>query len=107
MRYYALGDMEQSAELRGDGHARGRSRPAGCAGDALMRLAHPAESIPFFLRAVELDPNFASAYTSLSRIYSNLGEAERAESTRSSPTSGGTASASASGCRSPTSIISR
>ena len=47
--------------------------------NALMRLAHSAEAIPFFLKAVELDPNFASAYVSLSRIYSNLGEAERAK----------------------------
>ena len=46
--------------------------------NALMRLAHSAEAIPFFLKAVELDPNFASAYVSLSRIYSNLGEVERA-----------------------------
>jgi DNA-binding winged helix-turn-helix (wHTH) protein/tetratricopeptide (TPR) repeat protein len=37
------------------------------------------EAIPFFLRAVELDPKFASAYTSLSTVYSNLGEAEPAE----------------------------
>jgi DNA-binding winged helix-turn-helix (wHTH) protein/tetratricopeptide (TPR) repeat protein len=36
------------------------------------------ESIAFFERAVELDPKFASAYTNLSTIYSNLGEAERA-----------------------------
>ena len=46
--------------------------------DALTRLGHPSESIPFFLRAVELEPNFAAAYTALSRIYSNLGEAEQA-----------------------------
>jgi tetratricopeptide (TPR) repeat protein len=43
-----------------------------------MRLAHSAEAIPFFLKAIELDPKFASAYVSLSRIYSNLGEVERA-----------------------------
>jgi tetratricopeptide (TPR) repeat protein len=36
------------------------------------------ESIPFFLRSTELDPDFAAAYASLSTIYSNLGEAERA-----------------------------
>src|SRR5262245_26620238 len=47
--------------------------------NALMHLAHSAEAIPFFLRAIELDPNFASAYVSLSRIYSNLGDAERAK----------------------------
>ena len=37
------------------------------------------ESIAFFQRAIELDPNFASAYNSLSNTYSNLGEAERAK----------------------------
>jgi len=36
------------------------------------------ESIPFFQRAAELDPKFASAYASLSTVYSNLGEAEPA-----------------------------
>src|SRR5262249_55683422 len=36
------------------------------------------ESIAFFQRAVELDPKFASAYTNLSTIYSNLGEVEPA-----------------------------
>ncbi|HKA56998.1 MAG TPA: protein kinase [Gemmatimonadales bacterium] len=36
------------------------------------------EAIPFFLRAIELDSNFAQAYTSLSNSYSNLGETERA-----------------------------
>jgi eukaryotic-like serine/threonine-protein kinase len=37
------------------------------------------ESIPFFHRAVELDPRFASAYTMLSTVYSNLGDAESAK----------------------------
>jgi serine/threonine protein kinase/tetratricopeptide (TPR) repeat protein/class 3 adenylate cyclase len=32
------------------------------------------EALPLFRRAVELDPNFATAYTSLATIYSNLGE---------------------------------
>ncbi|MGE5801707.1 MAG: protein kinase domain-containing protein [Gemmatimonadota bacterium] len=36
------------------------------------------EAIPFFLRAIELDANFAQAYTSLSNTYSNLGENQRA-----------------------------
>ena len=36
------------------------------------------ESIAFYQRAIELDPNFASAYTMLSTIYSNLGEADTA-----------------------------
>ena len=47
--------------------------------EALMRQSHRAESVPFFLRAIEIDPNFAAAYTALSRIYSNLGEAEPAK----------------------------
>jgi tetratricopeptide (TPR) repeat protein len=34
--------------------------------------------LPFYKRAVELDPNFAIAYTSMSNVYSNLGEAGRA-----------------------------
>ena len=73
--YYALGDMDRSAcayasiatHAAEDGLLLERA-------EALMRLSHPAESIPFFLRAVEIDPNFATAYVSLSRIYSNVGE---------------------------------
>jgi eukaryotic-like serine/threonine-protein kinase len=37
-----------------------------------------AESIPLFLHAVELDPNFALAYARLAAIYSNIGEEDRA-----------------------------
>jgi DNA-binding winged helix-turn-helix (wHTH) protein/tetratricopeptide (TPR) repeat protein len=47
--------------------------------DALMRLPHTAESIPFFMEAIELEPTFVPAYVSLSRIYSNLGDAARAK----------------------------
>jgi eukaryotic-like serine/threonine-protein kinase len=36
------------------------------------------ESIAFYRRAVELDASFAAAYTGLSTVYSNLGEADRA-----------------------------
>ncbi len=36
------------------------------------------ESIPFLKRAVELDPNFAMAYSSLASRYANLGEGESA-----------------------------
>ena len=36
-----------------------------------------AESIPFFERAVELDPNFGLAYRFLGRTYGNLGEQGR------------------------------
>jgi DNA-binding winged helix-turn-helix (wHTH) protein/tetratricopeptide (TPR) repeat protein len=78
--YYALGEMERSASLYES--MATRAAEAGildAQADALMRLAHSAESIPFFRRAIELDPNFAAAYTGLSRIYSNLGEVERAK----------------------------
>ena len=36
------------------------------------------QSIPFFQRAVQLDPNFAMAYATLAQAYGNLGEEERA-----------------------------
>ncbi|HEV2495821.1 MAG TPA: protein kinase [Terriglobia bacterium] len=39
-------------------------------------------AIPFYKRAVELDPNFAGAYAKLGTIYNNLGEAELAEGYR-------------------------
>ncbi|MDT8070619.1 MAG: winged helix-turn-helix domain-containing protein [Terriglobia bacterium] len=35
----------------------------------------PAEGIPFFKRAIELDPNFATAYAMIGRTYGELGEA--------------------------------
>ena len=34
------------------------------------------ESIPFFRRALDLDPNFAIAYATLATVYSNLGQDE-------------------------------
>jgi DNA-binding winged helix-turn-helix (wHTH) protein/tetratricopeptide (TPR) repeat protein len=77
---YALGEMAQSArtyESMAERAAEGGLLAAQA--DALMRLSHPAESIPFFLRAVEIDPEMAAAYIGLSRIYSNLGEADRAK----------------------------
>ncbi|MGO9305545.1 MAG: protein kinase domain-containing protein [Candidatus Korobacteraceae bacterium] len=37
-----------------------------------------AAALPFYKRAVELDPNFAIAYRSLSVVYGNLGELGRA-----------------------------
>jgi DNA-binding winged helix-turn-helix (wHTH) protein/tetratricopeptide (TPR) repeat protein len=77
--YYASGDMEASANTyRSMATCAAEAGLLASQADELMRLGHPAESVPFFLRAVELDPNFAAAYVSLSRIYSNLGEAERA-----------------------------
>jgi DNA-binding winged helix-turn-helix (wHTH) protein/tetratricopeptide (TPR) repeat protein len=78
--YYALGDMGRSAE-----HYRAMATLAAHEGlladqaEALIRLDHPVESIPFFLRAIELDSSFVSAYVILSRIYSNLGDATRAK----------------------------
>ena len=39
------------------------------------RTKSDAQAIPFFKRAIELDPNFAVAYASLGVHYSNLGQA--------------------------------
>jgi DNA-binding winged helix-turn-helix (wHTH) protein/tetratricopeptide (TPR) repeat protein len=78
--YYALGDMEQSARAHELLAKRAAERGLLASQvDALMRTSHSAESIPFFLRAIETDPDLAPAYISLSRIYSNLGETERAK----------------------------
>jgi predicted ATPase len=77
--FYALGDMERSATTYASMAIQAAERGVlEAQAERLLRLGHSAESIPFFMRAVELDPTFAAAYTSLSRIYSNLGEAERA-----------------------------
>jgi len=38
----------------------------------------PGAALPYFLRAVELDPNFASAYGGLGITYGDLGQPERA-----------------------------
>jgi serine/threonine protein kinase/tetratricopeptide (TPR) repeat protein len=37
-----------------------------------------AAALPYYQRAIELDPNFAQGYVALSGIYYNLGEVERA-----------------------------
>ena len=37
-----------------------------------------AAAIPFFQRAISLDPNFAMAYARLGTEYCNVGEAARA-----------------------------
>jgi len=42
------------------------------------RTKGDAEAIPFLKRAIELDPNFAMAYTALGVAYSNLGQASLA-----------------------------
>ena len=43
-------------------------------GDAQRTRGAELESIPFFERAIQLDPNFAIAYGVLGVVYSNLGE---------------------------------
>jgi len=43
-----------------------------------MNTKSQAEAIPFFQRAIELDPNFAAAYVGLGATYSNLGESHLA-----------------------------
>jgi eukaryotic-like serine/threonine-protein kinase len=44
-------------------------------GIATFRAKGNAEAIPFYKRAIELDPNFAVAYASLGVVYDNLGQA--------------------------------
>ena len=39
-----------------------------------MNTKSQAEAIPFFQRAIELDPNFAAAYVGLGATYANMGE---------------------------------
>ena len=39
-----------------------------------MNTKSQAEAIPFFQRAIELDPSFAAAYVGLGATYSNMGE---------------------------------
>jgi len=45
-------------------------------GEATREKGSEAGSIPFFQRAIELDPNFAIAYGRLSQVYDNLDEEE-------------------------------
>ena len=40
-----------------------------------------AAAVPFFQRAISLDPNFAMAYARLGTTYANLGETDRAAET--------------------------
>ena len=51
------------------------------------RKGAEVEAIPFLERALELDPGFAAAATTLSTVYGNLGEGvEERRSTRGAPT---------------------
>jgi serine/threonine protein kinase/predicted Zn-dependent protease len=45
-------------------------------GDERMFLAENFAAIPFYQRAIELDPGFALAYARLAPVYSNLGQRE-------------------------------
>src|SRR5262249_59985549 len=47
-------------------------------GITTFRAKGNAEAIPFYKRAIELDPNFAVAYASLGLVYGNLGQASLA-----------------------------
>ena len=47
-------------------------------GDQQRAKGGDFDSIPFFKRAIELDPNFASAYARLAAIHNNLGEIDQA-----------------------------
>jgi DNA-binding winged helix-turn-helix (wHTH) protein/tetratricopeptide (TPR) repeat protein len=44
------------------------------AGWQVVSSAGSAAAVPFFSRAIEIDPNFASAYAALGRMYGDIGE---------------------------------
>jgi DNA-binding winged helix-turn-helix (wHTH) protein/tetratricopeptide (TPR) repeat protein len=46
--------------------------------NAILSSANPADTIPLFDRAIELDPNFALAYSSRGSVFYNLQETKRA-----------------------------
>jgi serine/threonine protein kinase/tetratricopeptide (TPR) repeat protein len=48
-------------------------------GVELRSRGQEVESLPFFQRASELDPNFAMAWARVGVVYNNLGETERSE----------------------------
>ena len=58
-------------------------------------------SLPFYRRAVELDPNFAWAYARLGVIYNNAGENEKAIDIRAKPMSWRAVSVKERNCTSP------
>ena len=47
-------------------------------GTRTRRMTGDFDSVPFFLRAIELDPEFALAYARLGTVYSNLGQQDEA-----------------------------
>ena len=46
-------------------------------GTAVLREKGPEEAIPYYQKAIQLDPNFATAYRVLGVAYNNLGEVQR------------------------------
>ncbi|MGH9862633.1 MAG: protein kinase domain-containing protein, partial [Candidatus Acidiferrales bacterium] len=52
-------------------------------GGAERAQGRELEAIPFFKRAIELDPNFAMAYARLGTIYGNIGEFELSRQNKS------------------------
>ena len=48
---------------------------AASSGNRVLYATGEAAAIPFFKRAIELDPNFALAYAWLARMYADIGEA--------------------------------
>ena len=51
-------------------------------GDAKHEANLELDALPYYRRAVELDPNFAMAYARLGAVYNNLGQAEESEKNR-------------------------
>src|SRR5262249_62354891 len=47
-------------------------------GDKAVYSRGDTAAIPFFTRAIELDPNFAAPYANLAITYANLGQGNRA-----------------------------
>jgi eukaryotic-like serine/threonine-protein kinase len=48
-------------------------------GNSEFDRGHPLSSLPFYRRAVELDPNFAWVYARMGTVYANAGELELAK----------------------------
>jgi eukaryotic-like serine/threonine-protein kinase len=46
------------------------------AGNRVAFSSGSAASLPFFQRAIEIDPKFAMAYSILGHVYNNIGETE-------------------------------
>jgi tetratricopeptide (TPR) repeat protein len=51
-------------------------------GDVQHWIREELAAIPFYQRAIALDPNFALAYARLGTVYSNMGQSERSEEYR-------------------------